>query len=290
MKLDKKTVRAAQRLIQKSPRVVNESAVLKTIVEELDIADIRNKKIYFTAENLAYIEKYFDNALEAPLLAIDLDVDTRFLAAKKLKNEKWARGGVFDGMLSMAGKAPIPVIGSTVHVPPGIVYSMRYEKLDITKIHTLLIVENGELITNWDKVIPHLPKEYQNALILFKGYGENQNHLKIMLNELNPSVNVGIFFDHDAAGIDMALKLSQYCYIDIVVPIFLSDSILMKSKAGEFEKQFPQLFRRINCQKTPPQIKSILEDMEKRKLAITQEHLITHSTPLGLIKGVKYND
>ena len=86
MKLDKKTVRAAQRLIQKSPRVVNESAVLKTIVEELDIADIRNKKIYFTAENLAYIEKYFDNALEAPLLTIDLDVNTRLIAAKKLKS------------------------------------------------------------------------------------------------------------------------------------------------------------------------------------------------------------
>ncbi len=291
MKLDKNTVRAAQRLIQKSPKIVNESAVIREIVEELEIADIRNKKIYFTAENLAYIEKYFDKLLGKQLLAIDLDVDTRFGASGQLINEKWARGGVFEAMLSLAGNTPIPVFGDTIHTQPGTVFSMRYEKLDINKIVKLLIVENGEVITNWDKVIPQLPNEYQNALLLFKGYGENQKYLEIMLRELKPDIDVGIFFDHDAAGVDMALKLAEYRHIDIVIPTHLPASLLTKSKADEFEKQFPQLRKRVNCQKTPLQVKAILENIEHGKLAITQEHLITHNAPLGLIKGVRlHND
>jgi hypothetical protein len=164
---------------------------------------------------------------------------------------------------------------------------MRYEKLDISKITNLLIVENGELITNWDKVVPNLPNEYQNALILFKGYGENQKYLEIILKAIKSNINVGIFFDHDAAGIDMALKLSEYRSIDIVIPTHLPDSVLKKSKAEEFEKQFRQLSRRLDCQKTPLEVKSILESLKVRKLAITQEHLITHNAPLGLIKSVR---
>lgn len=290
MKLDKGIVRAAQRLIRKSPKVVQESQVVREIVEELEIDDIRNNKIYFTSDNLARIEKYFDTALGKPLLTLNLDIDSRFNASKEFVNEKWAKGGVFEAMLCMASTRKIPVIGDDVYTSPGTVFSMRYEKLDISKISKLLLIENGELITNWDRVISHLPIDYRDATLLFKGYGENQKYLEMMLKSIDSDVNVAVFFDYDAAGIDMALKLSEYRPIDLVIPLELTQEVLDKSKLDEFDEQFPQLIRRLDCPNTPLEIKAILNSLKDMKIAITQEHLITHNALLGVIKNVRVNN
>jgi len=286
MKLDKKTIRAAQNLIRRSPSQISESAVLRAIVQELEIRIIRNKKIYFTPSNLIEIENYFNKVLGKSILDIDLDVETRLEASSFFSNEKWASGGVFEVMLSMTGRGIIPGIKDAIEAQPNIVYSMKLRDIDVTKISKLIIVENGELITNWELVIPSLPLEYQSAIAVFRGYGKNQKYLNELICKVRPDTKVGVFFDYDAAGIDMALKLAEHRVIDLIIPSILPEDVIAKSKLEEFGNQFEQLTRRLNSPDTPYEIREVLKNLENNKLAITQEHLITHGVPLKLIKNV----
>ncbi|MDO6720788.1 hypothetical protein Q4575_15345 [Psychrosphaera sp. 1_MG-2023] len=286
MKLDKQTVKAAQSLIRKSPEQVKESAVLRNIVEELEIDDIRDKKIYLTPSKLVRIEEYFSKALGVPILEVDLNVETRFEASNTFSEEKWASGGVFEVMLSMTGRGVIPVKEGDLEAQPHIVYSMKPRNIYLSRIEKLIVVENGELITNWELVIPFLPRDYQDALAIFRGYGTNQKYLNDLLREVNPDSKIGLFFDYDAAGIDMALKLAEYQIVDLIVPRKLPESVVSKSKSEEFDKQFEQLIKRLNSSKTPEKVKDVLRNLKHNKLAITQEHLITHGVSLDLIKNV----
>lgn len=286
MKLDKKTIRAAQNLIKRSPSQVTESAVLRAIVQELELGEVRNKKILFTPSDLIEIENYFNKLLGQPILNVDLDVKTRLEASSTFIDEKWASGGVFEAMISMTGGDKIPLNSGELEAQPNVVYSVKPSIIDISKINKLIIIENGELLTNWELVIPLLPHEYQSAIAVFRGYGANQKYLNDLISEVRPNAMVGVFFDYDAAGIDMALRFAKNRVIDLIVPSKLSEDVTKKSKIEEFGNQFGQLTRRLNSVETPKEVKEVLTELRDKKLAITQEHLITHGVQMKIIKNV----
>lgn len=261
---------------------------MSVIVDELEIGEVRAKSVYLSQDDIETIEKHFNKLLGEPILTSNFDVHSRLEAADRFANEKWSKGGVFEALLTIASNNRLPIKGDTeFFTPSGTVFSIPYELLDIEKVEKLVIVENGELITNWHIVIEHLPDYLRDATILFKGYGANQLYLSAILSAVNANSNICVFFDYDAAGFDMALKLAEHRNVNIIVPKEITKELLKKSKGEQFENQYVQLKKMMNSNTTPSVIKEVLHSIKNNKIAITQEHLIQHHAELAVIENVK---
>lgn len=93
----------------------------------------------------------------------------------------------------------------------------------------------------WEEVIDRIPSEYEEAVMIYKGHGDNQSVVMEVIGSISSSAKVAVFFDYDAAGFDMALKVAEVRPVDLIVPTSLSPEILKLSKLDEFYKQQPQL-------------------------------------------------
>jgi len=295
--MDKTKVRMLQEVLRQRKSIVNDSKLWREICDEVNVGHLNGKKINFTFDDLSLLESYGDNLYGSPIIDINLDAKDRMESSEDTSNDKWSQRGVFEALIPMArGKRlPLPVRDdSSIITPSGVVVSLTPDKIDLAKIESLLIIENGTLMTHWNELIPLLPKEYQSSLIVYRGHGQNQNMLVELISNLSDDIPIGIFYDFDGAGYDMALNLAEIRNISILHPDKwneihkLPNEVFKKlNKQDSFLDQTEQLMNRINSTLTPKPIMDMLIYLREHRIAITQEHLIRHQYSISKTDNIR---
>jgi hypothetical protein len=295
--MDKVKIRMLQDVLRQRKSIVKDSKLWREICDEVNVGKLKGKKINFTFDDLSLLESYGDNIYGSPIIAINLDAKDRLESSEDTSEDKWSQRGVFEALLPMARgqRLPLPVKDDSSFITPsGVVVSLSADKIDAAKIESLLIIENGTLMTHWNELIPLLPKEYQSSLIVYRGHGQNQNMLRELIGDLSDDIPVGVFYDFDGAGYDMALNLAETRNISILHPSKwneihkLPNEVLKKlNKQGSFLDQAEQLTKRINSTSTPKAIMDMLIYLREHRIAITQEHLIKHKFLLSETDNIR---
>lgn len=295
--MDKTKLRMLQEVLRQRKSFVKDSKLWREICDEVNIGQLNGKKIHFTFDDLALLESYGDKLYGSSIIAINLDAKNRMESSEHTPEDKWSQRGVFEALLPMARsqRLPLPVKDDSTYItPPGVVVSLQPDMIDIAKIESLLVVENGTLMTHWYELIPLLPKKFQSSLIIYRGHGQNQNMLVDLIGNLADDIPVGVFYDFDGAGFDMALNLAEIRAITILYPSHwheihkLPNEQLKKlNKHDSFLDQAEQLTKRINATSTPKPIMDMLIYVREHRLAITQEHLIKHQFSISKTDNIR---
>jgi hypothetical protein len=295
--MDKIKVRMLQDVLRQRKSIVKDSKLWREICDEVNVGQLNGKKINFTFDELDLLESYGDNLYGSSILAIDLDAKNRMDSSEHTSQDKWSQRGVFEELLPMARsqRLPLPVKDdSNFTTPPGVVVSLSAYNIDAEKIESLLVIENGTLMTHWDELIPLLPKEFQSSLIVYRGHGQNQNMLVDLIGRLTDDIPVGVFYDFDAAGYDMALNLAEIRSIHILHPRnwneiheISKEKLKRLNKQDSFLDQTEQLTKRIKSKLTPKPVMDMLIYLREHRIAITQEHLIKHQFSISKTDNIR---
>ncbi|MBQ9274985.1 MAG: hypothetical protein IJ228_09235 [Succinivibrio sp.] len=209
----------------------------------------------------------------------------RLQRAKSHPDEKRGVRPVFSELLTMAGRAPVPLGGAqSALIAEGTVLSTTKERLDLSRIRRVIVVENGILFTAWQELSGCLPAPWQNSLLIFRGYGGNVSVVRELLAALPPECEVALYFDCDPAGLCMMLEYCSLHKAMLLLPLRseLGFEVLAKNKKEAFSAQYPQFKSLLLRRDLSPALLQFLEYMHSEGLALTQENLLAHKVRLGL--------
>lgn len=313
--IEKKYLAAAKNILIRALSSVADNSINRQLTQLVNIGEVKGKRIILTQKDRIQLEKYFDHHLGQPIRHLSLDTADRLIAAKQSNEEKFARGSVFESLLNIARhQKPLPIIEQlAMFTPPGMVISTPLHHLDFEAITQIIVTENGQLLTHWSELIPCLPLHLQHALILYRGHGSNQNLLKTVLEQTPSHCEIVLFYDFDPAGLAMALELTRQHLneatrnVSLLLPASLIEndlgtpvtplspinlifeSLISLSKPEIFHAQHTQLSWLENqfadMDKTDPvnKLAGMIGFMRQHQIAITQEHMVAHNMPLGIM-------
>ncbi len=280
MMLSLSLINAAKRIVVNSRERIPANKSNTEICRLVEVGAVSGNSILLSRSELREIEKYFTSTLGQNLLTFKQSSNSRMDAARPGISEKSAKGGVFHQLISLAGNVNIP-LKNQPDVPKDARYvaSVALDDLDFPRFRRVLIIENGAMMVRWRDVVLSLPGEWQSAVLIYRGHGENQKYLPTLIKCFdNNDVEVGFFYDYDPAGLDMVDQLSndKHYWIVPVENLELFQSI---SKLDEFVDQLDQLYRLKN-KTVNTSVRAHLDYLEANTLAITQEHLINNQCVL----------
>ncbi|WP_409421687.1 hypothetical protein ABHF91_01230 [Pseudaeromonas sp. ZJS20] len=286
--MDKTLLTCLQKLLRQRNTYVRVNARLQAYANELGVGRRVGDVLYFSQQELDRIETALSRELGGQVRAMDLQASDRMTMATQARDEKLARSGVFESLLTVARAQglPIPLVnGMTLVTPEGVSINLRSEQLDLQRLTGLLVVENGSLLTHWPDWVGLLPAECQQALIVYRGHGINQRLLQSLLRNLPESTNVYGFFDFDPAGVNMLQHLHLLRPLTAVVPVDWSrlhqhPAIKHINKPEDFTRQREQLAYLVPQNDLAQELAEIYNYLMAHKLAITQEHLVTQTMKL----------
>ncbi|PMN15251.1 DUF7281 domain-containing protein [Vibrio lentus] len=283
MMLSRSLINAAKRIVASSRERISANKSNTEVCRLVEVGVVSGNSILVSRSELREIDNYFTSALGQNLLTFQQCSNSRLDAAGPSINEKSAKGGVFQQLISLAGNVNIP-LKNQPDVPKEASYivSVELDDLDFQRFSRVLIIENGELIVRWRDVVHSLPAEWQSAVLVYRDHGKNQKDLPTMIECFdNNDVEVGFFFDYDPAGLDMIDQLSNDKH-HWIVPVKNLELFQSINKLDEFLKQLEQLDRLKN-RVVSASIREHLTFIEENSLAITQEHLIRNQCTLIII-------
>lgn len=303
MSLSKSLILAAKKIVlgyavstatrSTSANLIVANKTNKDLCELLDVGEVVGKNVHLSPQDIRDIEIFFDAQLGERLITYDITGDTRMAMARPGMSEKSASGTVFQSLINVASKAAIYLHGQP-HIPVAARYiaSIKSTDLILETLTHVVVLENGEMIVEWETVANALPDAWQNALLVYRGHGENQKELKSLIDLLfQAKVKVALFFDYDAAGLEMAYHLfSDQLFSDqknayLVVPDAKIEALIKLSKEESFACQHGQLNRlihKLNHPNTSTLIATHANTLKQHQLAVTQEHLLHAQITLKL--------
>ncbi len=277
-------------LKRKEPVVDARKAFVQTIVSEIGSFEIiAGNKLRLSYADYCNIENFYREQLATVAVSPE---DDRVATARNIADEKLAKQGVFESYLNFAGRGRIPLLdGSSFQVPAGGIFSCRQETLDISRISRLVLVENGALLTHAGELVSLLPESYAEALILYRGHGENVRLVKEFISSLGDTVRIAGYFDYDAAGMRLADEYHRLCKLELIVPgrDSLTDEVISLNKDQEYSKQQKYLKSLRENKDFSEEFQAELAFIENSKLALTQENLLAHQSLLRIIRVSRYS-
>jgi hypothetical protein len=163
--------------------------------------------------------------------------------------------------------------------PIGVLPSMQTEFLDINQFKKLIIIENGQLMTHWWQWRDNLPANWQSALLIYRGHGDNLAWVLSILPMLPVECEVLLSFDVDLSGLRMTSRYAQLCSakVSTLLPktVFASNSTIPPYNQPH----------KITEQIDGAPVSSLLETLQPfyqllidHNLALMQEHLWQDAT------------
>ena len=271
---------AIKRLLISGKRTTNRNPTWTRIHEETCCGTLLGREYQFTDSELQRLRQHAQSFTGLdPLL--DSTAGGRMYMAEKVSDEKLANDSVFGQLVVMAtaGKAQVRVGGEFAQIPSGTILSVPFDNLDLGYLHQqkIVIIENGALMPECQHI--RLPKGWEDCVFVYRGHRENIRHTQKLI-EGHPAEHLGLFFDFDPAGLGMALALGKGC---IFIPedgqelsIALEGDINNRSA---FRRQSRELSR-LRDKATEINWKSLVDWLEKKEIAIMQEHLVRRNLPL----------
>ncbi|WP_445768468.1 DUF7281 domain-containing protein [Rheinheimera sp.] len=205
---------------------------------------------------------------------------TRASIAQTASNEKLSSENVFASsvLLARATDHVLPVQSIyPLHTPHNTFFGCDISQIDFGSDNRFILVENGEVMKCWAGAL--LPPNWCDATLIYRGHGSNLVNVSRALNQVTSS-NMAGFFDFDLAGIFM-VNDSGCGYI--LVPsnleaLVFPDFYTKYNKTDTFHSQNSVYANRINTLKSG--LRKLAIFISQHKLAITQEHLVTHKIQL----------
>lgn len=209
---------------------------------------------------------------------------TRTSIAMTASNEKLSTENVFASsvLLARATEHALPVHSShPMHTPHNTFFGCDISQIDFSSDNRFILVENGEVMKCWAGAL--LPPNWCDATLIYRGHGSNLVNVSRALNQVTYS-NIAGFYDFDLAGIFMANE-SGCGYV--LVPsnleaLVLPDFYSKFNKKDTFFGQNAVYANRINTLKSG--LRKLAIFIAMHKLAITQEHLVTHKIELNAVR------
>lgn len=208
---------------------------------------------------------------------------TRSSITKTASNEKLSGENVFASsvLLARATKHTLPIHSDyPLHTPLNTFLGCEVEQINFSSDNRFILVENGEVMKCWAGAL--LPTNWCDATLIYRGHGSNLVNVSRALSQVPPSNKAG-FYDFDLAGIFM-VNDSGCGYI--LVPsnleaLVVTDFYSKFNKTDTFFSQNAVYANRINSLKS--ELRKLAIFITKYKLAITQEHLVTHKIELSAV-------
>ncbi len=279
--MKKSLIRAAQRVVKKGADRVLDNAVNRELQAVVGVGYVSGRHICFSVQDRLAIDSYFSKQLNMPLRQVELDVRDRVEAASQVENEKWASGTVFESLLSVASTGIIPTRHGDVSTPYGCVFSLPLDALDWERVDSIAIVENGAAIVHWKNIEDALPKEYKGALLLYRGHGANQRHMKELVSMLPASARVCLYCDFDPAGINLAMNIANGRHFDLAIPACSPEEMRAMSKPDAYNEQYETLASLIKS--SSPAVADIAKLMQENRLAVMQEKVLVNRCMLQMV-------
>jgi len=259
------------------------TSVWNDIHEDTSLGARFGKRLVFTTNEIDGLRQYAIFLTGLDPLFQDLS-GNRVEVAAKTGNEKFGNELVFGRMVVMAtlGQSSIPLkSGDVARAPASILMSTHLDRLDLDRIQDqkVLVVENGTTIQHCDEL--ELPEPWINALVVYRGHRQNARHAKTIVRN-QPSENLAFMGDFDPAGIDIATRDGRGVLLipDLEVVAALNQKALNGINQRDVFNQQHVSFRRLKARSTEPSWVAMLNYMEQKQIAITEEHTASKFLPL----------
>ena len=308
--IDKRHLKTAQNILNQAQNSVADTPTNRELAQLANIGSVKGKRIAISLDDRIRLEKFLNKQLGQPIRELSLQAADRLLAAQQSNNEKLAKGTVFDSLINLAqSEKPLPIRNEfALYTAPNLVMSAPLAQIDADAIEQVVVVENGQMLTHWQQLLPQLPSNFQQALIVYKGHGSNQQQVQTLLRDTSSTCQIALFFDFDPAGLKMALELCATLpqhKVHLVLPADISsdntvlEQLQQLNKPDAYHQQHAQLKWLVQWleqhtadanslpdslqDSLPDSLQEIVQRMQQYQLAVTQEHLIAHKVALDML-------
>lgn len=194
------------------------------------------------------------------------------------RNEKSTSKQVFADQLVFASVFHnLPLKSASMQIGyPSLVPTIDISELDIAGITRLMVLENATMLMTLHKWYHCLPNAWQSSLFIYRGQGQNQSTVKLLLAQLELSVPVAIYADFDPSGLSMVMDYFTIRPVSIIVPKGWQH-LLRKHSCNQVEKyvdQIAELPSLANKLARSPELCGMFMMMQAEQLAVMQENVL----------------
>ena len=293
--------RVIERLLSNRPKSIKANKTLIYFAEQ-GYGTLSGNTIYYTAQDFTNFEQLISNSYlgDNKLSADEFSkLGNRNEVAKYRIDEKSNHTSVFGQHILVVGMGcdiPLCVTDNTnltqamdktptmPATPIGVLPTILPEYLDARRMHKLIIVENGQPMTHWWQWRKNLPTDWQNAVLLYRGHGDNISKLLTWLTTLSAQCEVLLCFDMDLSGLKMMSEYSRHlkqtgCQVSVLLPTMLMDdaqnhrAILGCPAYNQPEKISLQLAK-VRSASILPILQPIYQTLITHNIALMQEHIL----------------
>lgn len=289
MNFSRREIDSIRLVLRRNQDEVPSNSLWLKLCEKCDVGEVGPRFIKLNSEHRDRLRRAVLRNYGFDPLHIEPTGD-RVETAAITKDEKLFSDPVFGGQLILASPNgnTISTVNGTTNTPNGTIIALGPNALDIDKINTLVIVENGSLMVHWDRWanVPWLDK----ALLVYRGHGKNVDLVQSFVKKVRGNSKIICFPDFDPSGFDIALRFNPDA---LIVPsewqAWRADSTFVKkfNKSDNYFAQAGKLgadwSQRYPITKSNSALGALLKHIEQEKLAITQEHMIANDKPIMLL-------
>ncbi len=209
---------------------------------------------------------------------LPLPTGNRIEVSKQTGNEKlFSEDPSRHHILLNSPTGQFNINGSVIPLTMGSSYRCDWRELNLNKVNAVIIIEN---LQAFDYIqMAQIPKELENAWILYRGHDISTKARNDLLNALPQQTKIIGFVDYDLAGFKILLtnfpKITHCLFPSAKKQWF----DLAKGTRERFKKQ--QLEEKYcDSISLPKNLQKHWELLKKEKYCLSQEIMLSHNIPL----------
>jgi len=279
----RKEFEAVRELLMRGTRQVKLTDVWYAIHRRLKVGEVTNRgTLALTEDEKGQLRFWIKDETGCdPLLREHLPGVNRTQTMQP-QFQKASPRAVFGRMLRLArqGGGEIHLHSGSAKVPPGAMLSVEPEFIDLSK-EVVLVVDNGALVRDWSRL--KLPKELNDALIIFRGQERDAITLMSVIDEQQPKLNVG-FYDFTPEGMKLGLLAEHDALLIPARWIEMGPQDGFYTSHNHAELFMSQVDALLYLQEFAPNaLHPLLAHMKTHKMALAQDDLVKQEERLLLM-------
>ena len=194
------------------------------------------------------------------------------------RNEKSTSKQVFADQLVFASvQHNLPLKSVSLQIGyPSLVPTIDFNELDLAGITRLVVLENATMLMTLHTWYHYLPHIWQSSLFIYRGQGQNQSAVKLLLAQLELNIPVAIYADFDPSGLAIVLDYFLIRPVSIIVPQGWQH-LLREHPCNQSEKFMDQITGQLgltNKLASSPALCDMFMLMQTEQLALMQENVL----------------
>lgn len=268
MKLTSQHLKAIQKLLQTGTRSTSSKALIH-YCRAYGIGNENGNSQHFSARDLEQLNQLFRQHYHGDIRQPFATQHCRF--DSDTLDEKLAPA-VFASQLIFAAIDPstkLPHWSADISIHhQGFIPTLAQDYCDPNKIARLIIVENGDMMNHAHRWMPDLPRLWRSALLLYRGHGDNQRHVKTLVQQLPANTPLAIYPDLDPQGIRIAAEYLPRAS-HIIVPA--NWQALRGDNPYNRREKYLEQTQRQHSTPSHPILQQLSDHLAQKQLALMQE-------------------